>query len=167
MADDIKKENGYRKIIIISNDYRMLYASSHAVKDGNTDILGKKCYKALFDRDTPCDYCLADQVIKTQKPALMRRNITSKAKDSEKGSCVYTYPILSGDRTDALLMLDIDLPAMEKMTWKCSKCGYTYQTEAGAAPHKVCPACKETCEFLNVTCYVPECGFSGQDPRLG
>ena len=115
MADDIKKENGYRKIIIISNDYRMLYASSHAVKDGNTDILGKKCYKALFDRDTPCDYCLADQVIKTQKPALMRRNITSKAKDSEKGSCVYTYPILSGDRTDALLMLDIDLPAMEKM----------------------------------------------------
>jgi rubredoxin len=56
---------------------------------------------------------------------------------------------------------------MEKMTWKCSKCGYTYQTEVGTAPHQVCPACKETCEFLNVTCYVPECGIGGQDPRLG
>jgi rubredoxin len=50
-----------------------------------------------------------------------------------------------------------------KNTWKCSKCGYTVETDA---PPEKCPACRETCEFLNVTCYIPECGLTGSDPRL-
>ena len=56
---------------------------------------------------------------------------------------------------------------MEKTTWKCSHCGYTFEAQTEAAPPKDCPSCKEKCEFLNVTCYVPECGKTGQDPRLG
>lgn len=56
---------------------------------------------------------------------------------------------------------------MEKITWKCSKCGYTVESEAGAAPPETCPGCKEKCEFVNTTCYIPECGLKGQDPRLG
>jgi rubredoxin len=47
--------------------------------------------------------------------------------------------------------------------WKCSKCGYTLKADA---PPETCPQCKEKCEFLNVTCYIPECGFSGTDQRL-
>ena len=52
----------------------------------------------------------------------------------------------------------------DKTFWKCSKCGYTVvQTN----PPEQCPECKETCEFKNVTCYTPECGFGGNiDPRL-
>jgi len=56
---------------------------------------------------------------------------------------------------------------MEKITWKCSKCGYTVELEAGATPPETCPDCKEKCEFVNTTCYIPECGMKGQDPRLG
>lgn len=56
---------------------------------------------------------------------------------------------------------------MEKITWKCPKCGYTFEAEAGAEPPETCAGCNEKCQFVNVTCYVPECGFSGQDPRLG
>ena len=55
----------------------------------------------------------------------------------------------------------------EKISWKCSNCGYTFEADAGAAPPQACPSCKQKCEFLNVTCYVPECGQTGQDPRLG
>jgi hypothetical protein len=25
-------------------------------------------------------------------------------------------------------------------------------------PPNVCPSCKEKCEFVDVTCYIPECG---------
>jgi rubrerythrin len=50
-----------------------------------------------------------------------------------------------------------------KNTWKCSKCGFTVETDA---PPEKCPGCKEKCEFLNVTCYIPECGLTGSDPRL-
>ncbi|MBW1892822.1 MAG: PAS domain S-box protein [Deltaproteobacteria bacterium] len=120
-TNDTKQKNGYKKIIIISPDYRILYASSHAVKDGKTDILGTKCHEALFDRKSPCEYCLAGQVIKTRKPAVMRRDDDDNETNSKKGSCVYTYPILSGEKTDALLMLDFDLPAMEKMEEKLQR----------------------------------------------
>jgi len=52
-----------------------------------------------------------------------------------------------------------------KLTWKCSNCGYTLEEQM---PPDKCPSCGEECEFLNVTCYTPDCeGQGGQDPRLG
>jgi hypothetical protein len=33
-------------------------------------------------------------------------------------------------------------------------------------PPQTCPVCRQKCEFLNVTCYQPECGFTGMDNRL-
>ena len=47
--------------------------------------------------------------------------------------------------------------------WKCQKCGYTLQKEV---PPEVCPQCKEKCEFVDVSCYIPDCGQTGQDPRI-
>ena len=48
--------------------------------------------------------------------------------------------------------------------WKCSKCGYTMNA---TTPPKTCPQCKEECEFLDVACYIPDCGGPGNiDPRL-
>ena len=41
-------------------------------------------------------------------------------------------------------------------TWKCSNCG---NTVVEINPPEVCPVCKQKCEFLNVTCYQPDCGF--------
>jgi rubredoxin len=52
-------------------------------------------------------------------------------------------------------------------SWKCGHCGFTL--EAPAPPDK-CPACGQQCEFVNVTCYLPDCGAEagpGIDPRLG
>jgi rubrerythrin len=49
--------------------------------------------------------------------------------------------------------------------WKCSHCGFLI---TAASPPDKCPECKEKCDFLNVTCYTPECGGPGKiDPRLG
>lgn len=39
--------------------------------------------------------------------------------------------------------------------WKCNHCGNTLDVPA---PPNVCPSCKNTCEFVDVTCYIPECG---------
>lgn len=47
--------------------------------------------------------------------------------------------------------------------WKCSKCGYMMKAET---PPDQCPGCKEKCEFVDVSCYVPDCGQTGSDPRL-
>lgn len=40
-------------------------------------------------------------------------------------------------------------------TWKCSNCG---NTVIQPAPPDKCPVCGMECEFINVTCYIPECG---------
>ena len=47
--------------------------------------------------------------------------------------------------------------------WQCSKCHYVLQT---VQPPETCPSCHESCPFTNVTCYIPECGFTGPDIRL-
>ncbi len=52
----------------------------------------------------------------------------------------------------------------DKTFWKCGNCGFTQEAPS---PPKSCPACRQECEFKNVTCYLPECGGPGQvDPRL-
>jgi rubrerythrin len=48
-------------------------------------------------------------------------------------------------------------------TWKCSNCGNTL---VAITPPELCPVCKQKCAFLNVTCYEPDCGFTGMDKRL-
>lgn len=48
--------------------------------------------------------------------------------------------------------------------WRCSTCSYIL---TAATPPDTCPSCGRKCEFLNVTCYTPECGGPGNiDPRL-
>ena len=48
-------------------------------------------------------------------------------------------------------------------TWKCSNCGNTL---VALQPPETCPVCQQKCVFLNVTCYEPDCGFTGMDNRL-
>jgi rubredoxin len=48
-------------------------------------------------------------------------------------------------------------------TWKCSNCGNTIVV---INPPEICPSCQQKCAFLNVTCYEPDCGFTGMDKRL-
>ena len=43
-------------------------------------------------------------------------------------------------------------------TWKCNKCGNTVSADA---PPELCPFCREKCEYVDVTCYIPECGGPG------
>jgi len=39
--------------------------------------------------------------------------------------------------------------------WKCNKCGNTVTRDI---PPDLCPSCNEKCEYVDVTCYIPECG---------
>jgi rubredoxin len=53
-----------------------------------------------------------------------------------------------------------------KNQWSCNNCGYIFAAEQ--VPD-IYPFRKQTCTFVNVTCYTPDCGGpeSGNiDPRL-
>ena len=62
-----------------------------------------------------------------------------------------------------IVMVESNPGMPAKPYWKCSECGYTLQS---GAPPDECPSCAKKCEFADVTCYTPECGFQGVDPRL-
>jgi rubredoxin len=48
-------------------------------------------------------------------------------------------------------------------SWKCANCGYTFEADS---PPDQCPSCKEKCEFLDNSCYTPDCTAEGMDPRI-
>jgi len=52
-------------------------------------------------------------------------------------------------------------------SWKCSNCGYTLDADV---PPEQCPSCGERCDFIDVSCYIPECDTTatsgGVDERL-
>lgn len=39
--------------------------------------------------------------------------------------------------------------------WECAKCGFTMTV---GTPLGVCPKCGEKGDFVNITCYTPQCG---------
>jgi rubrerythrin len=56
-------------------------------------------------------------------------------------------------------------PKCNQTYWKCSNCGFLITANT---PPNTCPSCNEKCEFLNATCYTPDCGGPGAvDPRIG
>lgn len=43
-------------------------------------------------------------------------------------------------------------PRCSMTYWRCSECGFTF---IAAAPPDLCPECGVTCNFVNITCYIP------------
>ncbi len=43
----------------------------------------------------------------------------------------------------------------EMAIFKCNNCGNTIDV---MTPPDICPSCKQKCEFVDVSCYIPECG---------
>ena len=48
-------------------------------------------------------------------------------------------------------------PRCGRTYWMCRECGFTTVT---ALPPDICPECEASCNFKNITCYVPEMGPS-------
>lgn len=48
--------------------------------------------------------------------------------------------------------------------WKCVICGYSFEADT---PPDECPSCKQKCEFVDNSCYTPDCAGKGTDDRIG
>ena len=93
--------------------------------------------------------------LEKSKTSSVRKPIATAQEKSECTLCGYTATEkFSGDIC----------PECGLTYWKCGKCNFTF---TAASPPEKCPGCDEKCDFLNITCYTPECGGPGNiDPRL-
>jgi len=61
-------------------------------------------------------------------------------------------------------MYDGSRKGAEANYWMCNECNYVFKAEA---PPETCSGCQAKCIFMNVNCYIPECGGpSHYDPKL-
>ena len=50
-----------------------------------------------------------------------------------------------------------------KMTyWQCTQCGFAYAAEV---PSPVCPECGNTCDFNNISGYIPDWDITMEDEK--
>ncbi|MFH2093574.1 MAG: ATP-binding protein [Pseudomonadota bacterium] len=120
MRKDIEKEllikaidSFERSIVIISPEFKILSANQVKDRKGPPIKLNQFCYKALFNRESPCKNCLAKAVLQTQKSA-MRMEDTGIV-NREEASCLYAYPIFTRKKISSLALLDFPILSMGKM----------------------------------------------------
>jgi two-component system, NtrC family, sensor kinase len=100
-----------RDVVIITPDFRIVAANRHAAEKWEHRLIGQVCHQAIYDRDAPCDDCPAVEALRTGKPVISdpSTNLVSVIK---KGVC---FPILSGDRIDAVAMVDYDISLLTSL----------------------------------------------------
>ncbi len=105
-----------RKIIVISKDYDILAANGPFNGMAEKIIIGKKCYEIFYDKKEACENCPATKVKWSLKPAIRSGEIGCIG--MERAACRYSYPILDGNRLDAIVMLDFEIPTVEGLEEK-------------------------------------------------
>ncbi len=100
-----------RKILVISPDFIILAANGDFNGMQERIIVGEKCYRVLYDLSCPCEDCPAEEVKITGKPMAIRPS--SQYLETEKPSCLYSYPICRENHINAIVMLDFEIPTLE------------------------------------------------------
>ena len=107
------------KLFIISTDFTILAANQYTKRENHKDLIGKQCHELFYEDPSPCENCPAENVLKTGKPVL--RDMPDGAFQQETVLCRYSYPILSDNEIDALVILEFERPSSEEMEEKLGR----------------------------------------------
>jgi two-component system, NtrC family, sensor kinase len=102
-----------RRMLVVSRRFEILAIRGHAKGVQESEAIGRKCYKILYDRNSPCSECPTLEVGRSREPALAAGY--HPALHPNKMPCLYSYPIFSGKDIAAFVMLDFDFPALDAL----------------------------------------------------
>ena len=102
-----------RIFFIISPDFEILATNRYTTEKYGPDMIGKKCYNLLCDWESPGDNCPALNVIQGLEPVLRKKN--NEDSSDKWTTCRYSYPIFSGEKIDAVAVLEFDRPSREEI----------------------------------------------------
>lgn len=114
MRKDIEEEyllkaiDAFRKFTVISPDFKILAANRQVNGTGEPDIVEQFCHQVFHGLSSPCPNCAVPEVIHTRRPALRPKHMN--ALDLGMLPCLYSFPILSDGKVEALVSVDFDLP---------------------------------------------------------
>lgn len=96
------------RLIVISPEFEILAANCGNPTVNDADIVGHLCHQAFYNRTEPCENCAVKQSRLTGRPALQPK--PEDAANLENVPCFYAYPITAGDKIEAFVSMDFDLP---------------------------------------------------------
>ena len=105
-----------RMMLVVSPQFEILAISGQADDVAEADVIGQKCYKILYSRNSPCDACPTFEVGRKRQPALSPGYHPTSYRG--KIPCLYSYAIFDGDDIEAFVMLDFDFPALDALEEK-------------------------------------------------
>jgi PAS domain S-box-containing protein len=107
------------KLIVVSPDYRILAWRGRRDGPSDGDLVGQPCYQVLHARSEPCGHCAVKIVLETSKPAWSPRN--EEFPSGGTVPCLYAYPLFSGDAIEAVVSMEMDLPARSQIEEKLQR----------------------------------------------
>ena len=96
------------RLIVISPEFEILAANCDIPPLKDADIVGHHCHRVFYDRSAPCENCAVQKARQTGRPALQPK--PEESTNLEKMPCFYAYPIHAGDKIEAFVSMDFDLP---------------------------------------------------------
>lgn len=110
----IKAVDGYRRrLIIVSEDQKIIATNHDPEDDDNVDIVGKFCYEFIYNCIEPCTDCIAKKTIETRRP--YNRLDYYGFTGSKKERCKYSYPIDDGDSVYSAVVMDYEEPGIHEI----------------------------------------------------
>lgn len=93
---------------VIGTDRKIRSASANAALSPDPEPVGQFCFRAYFQRDSPCDNCGLETALKE------RRAVVTPRQDRPPGPHGllhnYIYPLVEGETVEALVCLGLELP---------------------------------------------------------
>lgn len=94
-----------KRVVVVSPEFELLAVAGQDPKVREGDLVGCKCYKAMYGRGEPCKVCPAKQVINTRSPTIRSRAYWPE-KDQE--GCLYAFPIPPKGELEAIAVFHFE-----------------------------------------------------------
>ncbi len=108
-----------RRMLVVSSEFQILAIRGQADDVPESHVIGQKCYKILYSRNSPCDACPTFEVGRKRQPTLSPGYHPTSYRG--KIPCLYSYAIFDGDDIEAFVMLDFDFPALDALEEKLQR----------------------------------------------
>ena len=107
------------RLLVVSPDFRIL--AWRGRRDGPSDggWVGQLCHQALHARSEPCGHCAVKAVLETRQAAWIPRD--DDLLSDETVPCHYAYPVFAGDAIEAVVSMEMELPARSHIEEKLQR----------------------------------------------
>ena len=97
-----------RRFLVVSPEFKILAANCQMNGISDSNVIGRCCYEVFYERSSPCENCAVKESIEKRKPILIPK--PENTLDIDEMPCFFAYPIYSGDKIEAFVSMDFDLP---------------------------------------------------------